>query len=46
LWLVHDGLWAAATVGCYTHVRLTARSALVVHPLRMVTAVGPRPCGG
>ena len=26
LWLVHDGLWVAAAVGHYTHVRLTARS--------------------
>jgi hypothetical protein len=31
-----DGLWAAAAVGCYTHVRLTARSALIVHPLHNV----------
>jgi hypothetical protein len=35
-WLVHDGLWAAAAVGCYTHVRLTARSAVIVHPLYAV----------
>jgi hypothetical protein len=35
-WLIHDGLWVAAAVGCYTHVRLTARSTLIVHPLNVV----------
>jgi hypothetical protein len=37
LWLIRDGLWAAAAAGCYTHVRLTARSAFIVHPLYLVT---------
>jgi hypothetical protein len=39
-WLIHDGLWAAAAVGCYTHVRLTARATLIVHPLDIVADDG------
>jgi hypothetical protein len=37
LWVTHNGLWAAAAIGCYAHVRLTARSATWLHPLRIVT---------
>ena len=36
-WVADDGLWAAAAVGSYTHVRLTAQSANLLHPLRPVT---------
>jgi hypothetical protein len=36
LWMVHDGLWAAAATGSYTHVRLTARSTMRVQPLCLV----------
>jgi hypothetical protein len=35
-WVADDGLWAAAAIGSYTHVRLTAQSANVLHPLRLV----------
>jgi hypothetical protein len=34
LWLVHDGLWVAATTGRYTHVRLTTPSGTHVQRLR------------
>jgi hypothetical protein len=37
LWAVHDGLWAAAASGYYTHVRLTAQSATYLYPLIPVT---------
>jgi hypothetical protein len=36
LWATHNGLWAAAATGCYTHARLTAQSATWLHPLRLV----------
>lgn len=32
-----DGLWVAAAIGSYTHVRLDAQSAAFRSPLRMVT---------
>jgi hypothetical protein len=35
-WVTHNGLWAAAATGCYTHARLTTQSANWLHPLRMV----------
>jgi hypothetical protein len=35
-WVTHNGLWAAAATGCYTHARLTAQSATWLHPLRLV----------
>jgi hypothetical protein len=35
-WVTHNGLWAAAATGCYTHARLTAQSALWLHPLALV----------
>lgn len=31
-----DGLWVAAAIGSYTHVRLTAQSVALLHPLRRV----------
>ena len=37
LWVVHDGLWAAAVAGDYSYVRLTARSTTCLQPLRTVT---------
>jgi hypothetical protein len=37
LWVVHNGLWAAAAAGCYTHARLTAQSTTQLHALRPVT---------
>jgi hypothetical protein len=37
LWVTHNGLWAAAATGCYTHTRLTAQSAVWLDPLRLVT---------
>jgi len=37
LWVVHDGLWVAATAGRYTHVRLTAGSGTRIQRLRLVT---------
>lgn len=37
LWTVHDGLWVATATGCYTHVRLTAQSTTLLHPLTPVT---------
>lgn len=48
LWVVHDGLWVAATTGRYTHVRLTAGSGTRVQRLRLVrparsTLPAPRP---
>ena len=36
-WVADDGLWVAATTGSYTHVRLTAQSSIVLHPLRPIT---------
>ena len=36
-WVTHDGLWAAAATGCYTHARLTAQSGIWLHPLDFVT---------
>jgi hypothetical protein len=36
-WVVHNGLWAAAATGCYTHARLTAQSTICLHPLHLVT---------
>jgi hypothetical protein len=36
-WVTHNGLWAAAATGCYTHARLTAQSAIWLHPLLLVT---------
>ena len=36
-WVTHNGLWAAAATGCYTHARLTAQSAIWLHPLALVT---------
>ena len=36
-WVTHNGLWAAAATGCYTHTQLTAQSAIWLHPLRLVT---------
>jgi hypothetical protein len=32
-WVADDGLWVAAAIGSYTHVRLTARSAALLYPL-------------
>jgi hypothetical protein len=37
MWMVHDGLWIAAAVGRYTHVRLTARSTERIQALELVT---------
>ena len=34
--LADNGLWVAATIGKYTHVRLTARSTVLRYPLHMV----------
>jgi hypothetical protein len=34
--VVDDGLWVAAAIGSYTHVRLTARSTALRYPLHMV----------
>jgi hypothetical protein len=39
LWLVHDGLWVAATTGRYTHVRLTTRSDTHMRRLQQLTKV-------
>jgi hypothetical protein len=36
-WVTDDGLWVAAAVGSYTHVRLTAQSATLLRPLEPVT---------
>jgi hypothetical protein len=36
-WVADDGLWVAAAAGSYTHVRLTAQSATLLHPLCPVT---------
>jgi hypothetical protein len=36
-WVADDGLWVAAAIGSYTHVRLTAQSAVLLYPLRPVT---------
>jgi hypothetical protein len=36
-WVADDGLWVAAAVGSYTHVRLRAQSAVLLYPLRPVT---------
>lgn len=36
-WVANDGLWVAAAIGSYTHVRLTARSANLLQPLHQVT---------
>jgi hypothetical protein len=36
-WVADDGLWVAAAIGSYTHVRLTAQSAALLYPLRPVT---------
>jgi hypothetical protein len=35
-WVVHNGLWAAAAAGCYTHARLTAQTATLLHLLNPV----------
>ena len=35
-WVADDGLWVAAAIGSYTHVRLTAQSAALLYPLRQV----------
>ena len=35
-WVADDGLWVAAAIGSYTHVRLTAQSAVMLYPLRPV----------
>jgi hypothetical protein len=43
LWVVHNGLWAAAATGCYTHVRLTAQSITLLQPLSLVAEEGQ--CG-
>jgi hypothetical protein len=32
-----DGLWVAAAVGNYSHVRMIARSVTLLHPLQLVT---------
>jgi hypothetical protein len=37
LWMVHDGLWIAAAIGRYTHVRLTAQSTEHIQALDLVT---------
>jgi hypothetical protein len=34
---VDDGLWVAAAIGRYTHVRLAMRSAVLLCPLHRVT---------
>jgi hypothetical protein len=39
LWLVHDGLWVAATAGRYTHVRLTTRSDTQMRRLQQLAKV-------
>jgi hypothetical protein len=36
LWMVLEGLWIAAAVGRYTHVRLTAQSTERIQPLELV----------
>jgi hypothetical protein len=36
-WVADDGLWVAAAIGSYTHVRLTAQSVVLLYPLRPVT---------
>jgi len=36
-WVVHNGLWAAAATGCYTHARLTAQTTTLLHLLSPVT---------
>jgi hypothetical protein len=33
LWITHRGLWVAAVMGCYTHVRLTAQPEILLRPL-------------
>jgi hypothetical protein len=35
-WVADDGLWVAAAAGRYTHVRLIAQSATLLHPLRPI----------
>jgi hypothetical protein len=35
-WVADNGLWAAAAIGSFTHVRLTAQSATLLHPLHPV----------
>jgi hypothetical protein len=37
LWVAHDGVWVGATVGRYTHVRLTARSETRARRLHLTT---------
>jgi hypothetical protein len=34
--LADGGLWVAATIGSYTHVRLTAQSVALLYPLAVV----------
>jgi hypothetical protein len=43
LWVVHDGLWVAASTGRYTHVRLTAGSGTRMQRLRLVTDLAAAP---
>jgi hypothetical protein len=43
LWVVHDGLWVAATSGRYTDVRLTAGSGTRMQRLRLVTDLPAAP---
>jgi hypothetical protein len=35
-WVADDGLWVAAAIGRYTHVRLRAQSEVLLYPLRPV----------
>lgn len=43
LWVVHDGLWVAATTGQYSHVRITMQCATHVRRLRVVTSRAAKP---
>jgi hypothetical protein len=42
-WMSDSGVWVAAAVGRYTHVRLIAQGATLLHPLHPVAAVASGP---
>jgi hypothetical protein len=42
LWVTHRGLWVAAAIGCYTHVRLTAKPEILLQPLTVTSRPADR----
>jgi hypothetical protein len=42
-WMSDSGVWVAAAVGSYTHVRLIAQAATLLHPLHQVAGVPSGP---